>query len=364
MKRFYAILAALLCLCLAGCHRYLPENTGEPAPQPAPQTAPAVDPAAEEPLKLETLNVEFVAEGRDVNELFTLPQTFPDALTSALKKRGVELGKVAVTFGTSDEATAEALQGGAVDLAFLSLKTDLDHGFTLEAIERYDAPDLALSAIAQRGQLPAKFTEALADALPELADALAHYTGAEQGGAFVPVTDEMRDSFVRLYDTGEAVLHTETARFDGREFILDGVGCAFDYGCGIRAIEVRDEDGALLYTIELEAEAGGDLPMEYTQCWEAENAFRLVDVNFDGYDDIEVFGWAPSNTIPYLYWLWDDGAQRFTYSFCMQVTGIDPETKTITVEYKDGPGGARYCVETYEWRDGELALVSREITEP
>lgn len=373
MKRSLTLLFALaLCLTLTACHRYLPEttdkepNTAEEQVETAAPAAPENDAEPEEPLQLDVLNVEFVAGERDVDELILLKQSLPRALINALDKRNVKVGELNVTFGTSDEATAEALRSGAVDLAFLSLEADLDNGFQLEAVERRDMPELSLSVIAQAGRLSAPLTEALLDALPALKDALAHYTGAAQGGVFVPCTQEMLDNFVRLSDTGEAVLHTESAQPDGRDLALRGVGKRVnDYACGIRAIEVWDNDaGALLQTIEMTEAANdpdGGLD-EYTSCPEAKLLFRTVDANFDGHDDIEVFGWTTNNTIPYFYWLWSAETQRYEYRFRLQGPSIDPISRTLTAEYRES--AAAYYKDVYEWRDGELTLLSHEqVTE-
>lgn len=365
MKRACTLLlAAALCLSLAACHRYLPE-TGD-TPTPTPEPAPTEDPepvATDEPLELDALNVEFVAPGRDVDALVELKGVFPTALKNALKQNLVKVGTVNVTFGTSDSSSAEALRSGAVDVAFLAAETALEESLAMEALEARDMPDLTQCAVVQSDALPERFTRALLDSLSALEPQLKYYTGAEQGGVFVACTDEMRADLLRLRDTGETVIHRESTAPGGLSLTLGGVGCAYDYGCGIRAIEVRGGDGELVQTIEM-SEAGEDLPMDATQCWSAGNAFRMVDVNFDGYDDIEVFGWTPSNTIPYLYWLWDNDAQRYIYSFAMQVSQIDPETKTVIVEYKITPqNGVNWQVEVYEWRDGELLLVSQRVDE-
>ena len=364
MKRGLTLLAALLlCVGLAACARqYLPES-GKPASQePAQEPTPPEDTA--EPLRVDVLNIEFVSDGRDVDELLALKQALPRAVMNALGKQSVKVGEVCVTFGASDEATVEALESGAVDVGFLSVGTAMDHALEPDALERSSMPALTLSALVQKRPRSAEFTQALLGALADLEPVLAHYTGAAQGGAYEPATDELLDNLARLRDTGETVLHTETADVGGRTFTLCGVGRQVnDYACGIRAIEVRDGDTPV-QTIAM-AEAAGDPAGgldEYTSCPEAEWLFRTVDVNFDGYDDVEVFGWVTNNTIPYYYWLWDTEAERFVYAFRLQGPTIDPQNKTLSAEYRES--AALAWRDVYEWQNGELTLVSHDpITE-
>ena len=105
MKKGLAVLLALvLTLSLAGCGKK--NDTDAPGDD---------DAIPETPIKLETLHVEFVKGERDVDDLLALKDTLP--LVAALSERNVEVGSAAVTFGTSAEATAQAL---AAERAFLT----------------------------------------------------------------------------------------------------------------------------------------------------------------------------------------------------------------------------------------------------
>lgn len=382
MKRFLTLLlAAAMCFALAACHKYLPESKDDPAAPPG--SVETADPAGRGPLALDALNVEFVAGGRDADELLKLKSEFPRALTDALAKRDVAVGAVNVTFGTSDEATAEALQSGAVDLGFLPAEAVIGKGIGIIAVERNEDPDLSMGVIAfnwsgwEERELAnyigysGDLVDALFAALPDLAPVLTRYTGEERGGHYYICESDTWDELDRLYleryyNDDDTVLHTETAAVDGRGLTLNGMGHQLnEWRWGIRAIEVWDGD-TLLQTIEM-TEAGEDAvfdgdPNVYTMCWTPEETFRAVDANFDGCDDIEVFGWIPSNTIPYFYWLWNPEAQKYEYSFPLQGPTIDPESKTLTSEYKDGPGGSQYWIETYEWQNGELVMTDRVDT--
>ena len=129
MKKGLAVLLALvLTLSLAGCGKK--NDTDAPGDD---------DAIPETPIKLETLHVEFVKGERDVDDLLALKDTLP--LVAALSERNVEVGSAAVTFGTSAEATAQALADGSVDVAFLPLTACFDHADTITLALVQDADD-------------------------------------------------------------------------------------------------------------------------------------------------------------------------------------------------------------------------------
>ena len=129
MKKELAVLLALvLTLSLASCGKK--NDTDAPGDD---------DAIPETPIKLETLRVEFVKGERDVDDLLALKDTLP--LVAALSERNVEVGSAAVTFGTSAEATAQALADGSVDVAFLPLTACFDHEDTITLALVQDADD-------------------------------------------------------------------------------------------------------------------------------------------------------------------------------------------------------------------------------
>ena len=114
MKRILSFLLALTLLAaLAGCGKR--EETPEPSGE---QTLPT-----EDGITLAELNVEFVAGERDTDALLELKKELPPLLVGALADEGVTVGKVNVTFGASDEATADALARGTVQVGFLPTET-------------------------------------------------------------------------------------------------------------------------------------------------------------------------------------------------------------------------------------------------
>lgn len=105
MKRMFSFFLALALLAvLSGCGKQEPTPSKPDEPTPPP----------EEGITLTELNVEFVAGDRDTDALMQLKKELPPLLIGALADEGVTVGRVNVTFGASDEATADALARGSV----------------------------------------------------------------------------------------------------------------------------------------------------------------------------------------------------------------------------------------------------------
>lgn len=181
-------------------------------------------------------------------------------------------------------------------------------------------------------------------------------------------TSPEEDALPEEIPGGDRVLLTlEAPLADGRALTLEAVGKVEDeYTCGVR--EVRVYDGAELIQTVRAREAnmafwgdGGLLPgesvSEYTSCWKPEGSMTALDLNFDGNTDLGLFGWPANNTIPYYYWLWDEGTGQYRYAFVLQEAEVRPETGELTAEYKSGSAGSQWITEVYKpGENGELYL--------
>ncbi len=118
MKRILSFLLTLALLAaLAGCGKR--EETLKPSDGQTP--------TVEDDITLAELNVEFVAGERDTDALLELKKKLPPLLIDVLADEGVTVGKVNVTFGASNEATADALARGTVQVGFVPAETYLEH---------------------------------------------------------------------------------------------------------------------------------------------------------------------------------------------------------------------------------------------
>lgn len=133
---------------------------------------------------------------------------------------------------------------------------------------------------------------------------------------------------------------------------------------GIR--EVRVWNGTdLIQTISAQEAIGtdgisGSVGAGYTDCWSINESMTVRDMNFDGCDDLDLFGWICNNTIPHYYWLWEPDAQQFSYAFCLQGAKITPERQEVCSEYKETT--ACYCRDYYQYDEsGTLVLVRRDV---
>lgn len=138
MKRFvFFLVACLLTLSLAACGA----DTTPTAPD---------DPSADAPeeLTLDALRVEFVTGERDTDALMALQKELPPLLIDALAQWGCTVGKINITFGASAEATAQALQSGSIDVAFLPSEVYAACGNALRvAAAQIPTPEMQLETV-------------------------------------------------------------------------------------------------------------------------------------------------------------------------------------------------------------------------
>lgn len=174
-------------------------------------------------------------------------------------------------------------------------------------------------------------------------------------------------------DTGETEDHVlltlEAPLADGRTLTLEAFGAVFEeHVCGVREVRVYDGEDLIQTVSAYEAielvwgSAADDLVGPYTTCWSPEDCMETLDLNFDGDTDFGLFGWAPNNTIPYYYWIWDAQLERYQYAFTLQGVEAHPEEGEISSEYKFGGAGSQYVWDYYRPdKDGVLYMVRHVI---
>lgn len=113
MKKLSLLLVLTMLLALlASCGQKTPE-TVDPEPEQAEE------PEKLEPLRFETLRVEFGKSGLTASRLAEVVREMPELLRTALAEQEVTVEEVKVTIGSSTAATVQALEEGTVDVAFL-----------------------------------------------------------------------------------------------------------------------------------------------------------------------------------------------------------------------------------------------------
>ena len=166
---------------------------------------------------------------------------------------------------------------------------------------------------------------------------------------------------------GDEVLKTmkETTE-SGEDFMVIAVGKRrpdmVQYGIRELIVYHNNEQPSSVFVQEaIDADGVYGIEEGYSQCYSREAAAALKDVNFDGYPDIEVWGWTPNNTIPYYYWCWNPETQQYEYAFCLQLTEIDTERKLLIEWYKVENGV--YQTNYYQVADGNRLELVEQVTE-
>lgn len=113
-----------------------------------PSVPDAPTPPADNGFTLAELNVEFVSGERDTEDLLQLKQELPPLLIGALAEQNVHVDKVNITFGASEEATAEALARGAVQIGFVPTELYLAHEDELLVTDVSLSPEIVAFGIA------------------------------------------------------------------------------------------------------------------------------------------------------------------------------------------------------------------------
>jgi hypothetical protein len=126
----------------------------------------------------------------------------------------------------------------------------------------------------------------------------------------------------------------------------------------------REEDTIPFQT--LQACKNADLSNPVNEDWGGyvlSNLLKHADLNFDGFEDLELLDYDIPHLDKKLYciYLWNDKAGRFNYSSDLTEIAVDlepkPKDKTLTTR-EDWQGGA-WQESTYRWKGGKLELIEQ-----
>ena len=166
----------------------------------------------------------------------------------------------------------------------------------------------------------------------------------------------------------DTVIHTLNLPLLGTECRIDVIGKQredMDYW-GVRELKVYAGEELIQSILMQEAidvdGIDGSIDKGYTECPYPNLTAALRDVNFDGYPDIEVWGWSPNNSIPYYYWCWNPKTEQFEYAFTLQLTDVDEERRHL-ISYQKVGGGVYYTERYRVTKDNKLELAERMTEE-
>ena len=192
--------------------------------------------------------------------------------------------------------------------------------------------------------------------------------GGETAGAAENALEDAADEQNAAETAGDRVLSSLSASVDGgRTLRLDAIGQAIPDRAGhyaIREVQVY-EDGRLLQTV-----SASDVPSDFVrqsnsvrddfiESTSMEEAVAIVDVNFDGSDDLDLCGWVSSYHVFRHYWTWNSGVGRYLYACTLEGAEVDAKAGKVVSKYTTD---SVYYTDVYRpAADGTLALVSREL---
>lgn len=183
-----------------------------------------------------------------------------------------------------------------------------------------------------------------------------------------PLTAAEADAMQPMVFGADEVLKTGGLQAGEKIYFLQVIGKRRLDGenmCGIREIRVYDED-ELVQTVQMQegimTDGADGIAPGYTQCFTPAESVTLKDINFDGYPDLEVFGWIVNGNTPYYYWCWNPETEQFEYAFCYQITGMDEERKLLVAShYAGGVHDMAYFTDYYRvTKNNKLELIESE----
>ncbi len=188
---------AAVCLLLAGCRRAEPETPPEPSTPPASVQPEENQPAEKpRPLFLESLSVEIMVDWEEADRMLGSLDELSRLLDGALEEVGCTLGEPAtVTIGTAGGITAQALEDGGVDVAFLPAEDLLttEEDAAVGVLMNTDQ-DFFLAASTAREELDEHFRSLLEDALTMTEDGQAFLETCYPGMEFIRAAERPVES--------------------------------------------------------------------------------------------------------------------------------------------------------------------------
>ena len=104
---------------------------------------------------------------------------------------------------------------------------------------------------------------------------------------------------------------------------------------GVKEVDIYINDSLSQTLVMQEAIEKDGIPMVeegYTRCPKSiaeDHLINTVDINFDGYLDLQVFAWNTKDDDIYYYYCWNPNESKFEYAFCLNTPEIDTENQLL-----------------------------------
>ena len=138
---------------------------------------------------------------------------------------------------------------------------------------------------------------------------------------------------------------------------------------GVKEINIYSADSLIKTLIMQEAIEKDGISMvekDYTMCPESiadECLIKTVDINFDGYLDLQVFAWDTKDTSYYYYYCWNAEESGFDYAFCLNDPEIDAENQLL-ITYNLVSRYEMYHYKYYKVNEDNTLELIKTVEEP
>ncbi|MBQ8247222.1 MAG: M56 family metallopeptidase [Lachnospiraceae bacterium] len=139
--------------------------------------------------------------------------------------------------------------------------------------------------------------------------------------------------------------------------------------CGVKEIDIYINNSLSQTLVMQEAIERDGIPMVeegYTRCPESiaeDHLINTVDINFDGYLDLQVFAWNTKDDDLYYYYCWNPNESKFEYAFCLNTPEIDTENQLL-ITYNIVSRYEMYHYKYYKVNEDNTLELIKTVEEP
>ncbi len=116
-------------------------------------------------------------------------------------------------------------------------------------------------------------------------------------------------------------------------------------------------DNKVLQTIKINSSKDAQFQCD---AYVGDHALEMIDMNFDGYQDLRLYCRMGLHEAEHLFWLYDLRSNKLIFSPALSELGEPtprPDTKTIITDVHNGCAGLCRYISTYKWVGNKLTLL-------